>query len=99
MRMYIVNKVKIIHFQIGVCVWPVLQTINFFLVPEHNRVIYVSFCSLIWTSFLSYMKALEQKRREALNDSNTKHKDHQVSLSVEPLVQIEDESKRVPVIQ
>ena len=45
------------------------------------------------------MKALEQKRREALNDSNTKHKDHQDSLSVEPLVQIEDESKRVPVIQ
>ncbi|XP_076674585.1 mpv17-like protein [Andrena cerasifolii] len=87
-------------YKIGVCVWPVLQTINFFLIPEHNRVVYVSFCSLIWTSFLSYMKALEQKRIEALkNDSNTKHKDHEDSLSVETLVQIEDQSKRVPVIE
>ena len=48
--------------QIGVCVWPVLQTINFLVVPEKNRVVYVSICSLMWTSFLAYMKSLEAKR-------------------------------------
>lgn len=51
-------------YKVGVCVWPVLQTINFFFIPEHNRVVYVSFCSLIWTSFLAYMKAVEAKKKE-----------------------------------
>lgn len=44
------------------CVWPFLQTINFLLVPEKNRVVYVSICSLMWTSFLAYMKAMESRR-------------------------------------
>ncbi|KAK2586725.1 hypothetical protein KPH14_011760 [Odynerus spinipes] len=51
-------------YKVGVCVWPVLQTINFVLIPEHNRVVYVSVCSLMWTSFLAYMKALEAKRKQ-----------------------------------
>lgn len=51
-------------YKIGVCVWPVLQTINFVLIPEHNRVVYVSVCSLMWTTFLAYMKALEAKKNE-----------------------------------
>lgn len=34
------------------------------LIPEHNRVVYVSVCSFIWTSFLAYMKALEAKREQ-----------------------------------
>lgn len=48
----------------GICVWPILQTINFVLIPEHNRVVYVSICSLAWTSFLAYMKALDAKKIE-----------------------------------
>lgn len=56
-------------YKVGVCVWPVLQTINFVLIPERNRVVYVSVCSLMWTSFLAYMKSLEAKElHESIND-------------------------------
>ncbi|XP_017093016.1 PXMP2/4 family protein 4 isoform X1 [Drosophila bipectinata] len=44
-------------YKVGVCIWPFLQTINFSLVPEHNRVVFVSICSLMWTIFLAYMKS------------------------------------------
>ncbi|ALC48245.1 CG14777, partial [Drosophila busckii] len=51
------TKNKFPHtYKVGICVWPVLQTINFSLVPEHNRLIFVSVCSLMWTVFLAYMK-------------------------------------------
>ncbi|XP_055618532.1 mpv17-like protein [Toxorhynchites rutilus septentrionalis] len=43
-------------YKVGICVWPVIQTINFALIPEHNRVPFVSICSLLWTTFLAYMK-------------------------------------------
>ncbi|XP_055522529.1 mpv17-like protein [Wyeomyia smithii] len=43
-------------YKVGICVWPVIQTINFSLIPEHNRVPFVSICSLLWTTFLAYMK-------------------------------------------
>ncbi|EAT47266.1 AAEL001601-PA [Aedes aegypti] len=43
-------------YKVGVCVWPVIQTINFTLIAEHNRVPFVSICSLLWTTFLAYMK-------------------------------------------
>ncbi|KAK9512907.1 hypothetical protein O3M35_001218 [Rhynocoris fuscipes] len=46
-------------YKIGVCVWPVLQTINYTLIPEKNRVPFVSLCSLFWSIFLAYMKHLE----------------------------------------
>ncbi|XP_057321272.1 uncharacterized protein LOC130665042 [Microplitis mediator] len=46
-------------WKIGVFVWPILQTINYVFIPERNRVVYVSFCSLGWTSLLSYVKSLE----------------------------------------
>lgn len=49
-------------YKVGVCIWPILQTVNFLLIPERNRVVYVSICSLVWTSFLAYMKALEAKK-------------------------------------
>ncbi|XP_011494624.1 PREDICTED: mpv17-like protein [Ceratosolen solmsi marchali] len=64
-----INEVKVKFwptYKVGVCVWPILQTINFFFIPERNRVIYVSICSLMWTSFLAYMKALESKRTKDL---------------------------------
>ncbi|XP_068086134.1 mpv17-like protein [Anabrus simplex] len=48
-------------YKFGIMIWPVLQTINFALIPERNRVPFVSLCSFMWTSFLAYMKQLEAK--------------------------------------
>lgn len=42
--------------------WPVLQTINYTLVSEKNRVPFVGMCSLLWTCFLAYMKQLEAQK-------------------------------------
>lgn len=49
--------------KVGVCIWPVLQTFNFLVIPERNRVPFVSACSLVWCCFLAYMKQLEAKRQ------------------------------------
>ncbi|EGI62725.1 PREDICTED: mpv17-like protein [Acromyrmex echinatior] len=57
-------------YKIAICVWPILQTINFILIPERNRVVYVSICSLIWTCFLAYMKSLEAKQKESISITN-----------------------------
>ncbi|KAL7743047.1 hypothetical protein ACLKA6_005793 [Drosophila palustris] len=43
-------------YKVGLCVWPFVQTINFSLVPEHNRVVFVSICSLMWIIFLAFTK-------------------------------------------
>ncbi|XP_017006638.2 mpv17-like protein [Drosophila takahashii] len=51
-------------YKVGVCIWPFLQTINFSLVPEHNRVVFVSICSLMWTIFLAYMKTRHEEQAE-----------------------------------
>ncbi|KAH8419797.1 hypothetical protein KR009_002689 [Drosophila setifemur] len=53
------------RIQVGICIWPILQTINFSLVPEHNRVVFVSICSLMWTIFLAYMKTRHEEQPEA----------------------------------
>lgn len=49
-------------YQVGACVWPILQTINYTLVSEKNRVPFVGMCSLLWTCFLAYMKQLEAEK-------------------------------------
>jgi hypothetical protein len=36
-------------------VWPLLQMINFTLVPQHLRVLYVNVCNIAWNAFLSTM--------------------------------------------
>lgn len=41
------------------CIWPAVSTLNFALVPEKNRVVIISMCSLLWTCFLAYMKQLD----------------------------------------
>ncbi|KDR12034.1 mpv17-like protein [Zootermopsis nevadensis] len=48
--------------QVGVFVWPVVQTVNFTIVPERNRIVFVGFCSMVWTCFLAYMKQLETNK-------------------------------------
>lgn len=48
-------------YKVAICVWPILQTINFTYIPEKNRVPFVSVCSFLWTLFLSYMKQLEHE--------------------------------------
>lgn len=51
-----VYKKFISVYTIGFIYWPIAQTINFGFVKQRNQVIYVSFASLIWTTFLAYMK-------------------------------------------
>ncbi|KAM7349923.1 mpv17-like protein isoform 4-T6 [Cochliomyia hominivorax] len=46
-------------FKVGIFIWPILQTINFSMIPEKNRLVFVSICSLMWTTFLAYMKRKE----------------------------------------
>ncbi|XP_021914911.1 PXMP2/4 family protein 4-like [Zootermopsis nevadensis] len=53
-------------YQVGACVWPVLQLINYTVVSEKNRVPYVGMCSLLWTCFLAYMKQLEAQKLEKI---------------------------------
>ena len=56
-------------YKVALCVWPVLQTINFSLVPERNRVPFVSVCSLMWSIFLAYMQSLQKQQ---MNSNNQK---------------------------
>jgi Mpv17 / PMP22 family len=35
----------------------VVQTFNFALIPERNRVVFVGLASFIWTAYLSFMEA------------------------------------------
>ncbi|XP_050078611.1 mpv17-like protein [Anopheles maculipalpis] len=62
------NEVRVKLFptyKVALCIWPFIQTFNFSVVPEKNRVPFVSMCSLLWTIFLAYMKQKEQKELEA----------------------------------
>ncbi|XP_050442194.1 mpv17-like protein [Adelges cooleyi] len=43
-------------WKVAVTVWPLLQSINYCVVPPKNRLIFVSFASLAWTVFLAYIK-------------------------------------------
>ncbi|XP_060527962.1 mpv17-like protein [Cylas formicarius] len=54
-------------WKVGICVWPVLQTINFMYVKEKNRVPFVSLCSLVWCCFLAYMYELELTQQRNLS--------------------------------
>ncbi|XP_017881346.1 mpv17-like protein [Ceratina calcarata] len=89
-------------YKVGVCVWPVLQTVNFIFVPEHNRVVYVSFCSFMWTSFLAYMKSREtrNKLKDPTKDNNPKHKSHfENNVNIESANQVEDKNKKASIIR
>ncbi|XP_066247973.1 mpv17-like protein [Euwallacea similis] len=49
-------------WKVGVCFWPILQTLNFQYISEHNRVPFVSACSLVWCCFLAYMHQLSLQK-------------------------------------
>lgn len=53
--------------QAAMCVWPLVSTINFALIPEKNRVPFISVCSLLWTCFLAYMKQLDAEKVKELS--------------------------------
>ncbi|XP_050310080.1 mpv17-like protein [Anthonomus grandis grandis] len=53
-------------WKVGVCFWPIIQTVNFRYIPEHNRVPVVSACSLLWCCFLAYMHEMELKRAQEM---------------------------------
>lgn len=68
-------------FQVALCVWPVLQTINFRYVSEKNRVPYVSAASLVWTSFLAYMKQLDAKKIKEAKQQKVQNISHSLPQS------------------
>ena len=46
-------------------VWPLLQLINFTLVPPQLQVFYINFMQIWWNAYLSFMKFSEQNLAEA----------------------------------
>lgn len=53
-------------YAVGFVYWPIAQTFNFGFVKPKNQVIFASFASLIWTTFLAYMKShpLDEETKE-----------------------------------
>ena len=47
---------RVCMLQISLSVWPLIQSINFSLVPAKNRVMAISCGSFLWMVFLSYMQ-------------------------------------------
>ena len=45
------------YFQSGLAFWPIIQTFNYAVIPERNRVVFVGMASFLWTAYLSYMEA------------------------------------------
>lgn len=43
-------------YQVGAIAWPCAQMINYTLIAEKNRIGFLSVCSLLWSTFLAYMK-------------------------------------------
>jgi len=59
-------------FRVDLVVWPILQTINFYLLPLKYRVLYISVCSLFWNVFLSSMHNKTAQEQEITHVSPTK---------------------------
>ena len=47
-------------FYTNLKVWPLLQLINFTLVPPQLQVLYINFMQIWWNAYLSFMKNKEQ---------------------------------------
>ncbi|XP_013098112.1 uncharacterized protein LOC106080998 [Stomoxys calcitrans] len=46
-------------YKVGAIYWPCVQTVNFAFVPLKNQVVYTSFFSMLWTTFLAYIKQMD----------------------------------------
>lgn len=56
-------------YKVGAIYWPIVQTFNFSVVPIRNQVVCTSFFSMLWSSFLAYMKHLEVKAKKRSSKS------------------------------
>ncbi|KAE9545239.1 hypothetical protein AGLY_000782 [Aphis glycines] len=63
-----VEKKFLPTYQVGVAVWPLLQVFNYTMIPEKNRIPFVSLCSLAWSSFLAYMNHCSVKKENMLTN-------------------------------
>uniref|UniRef100_A0A1B0A0A3 Mpv17-like protein n=1 Tax=Glossina pallidipes TaxID=7398 RepID=A0A1B0A0A3_GLOPL len=61
-------------FEVAMCIWPIIQTINFSMIPEKNRIVFVSICSIIWTTFLAFMKRTDLQNSVDHLESNIQYK-------------------------
>ncbi|XP_059614256.1 uncharacterized protein LOC132260262 [Phlebotomus argentipes] len=65
-------------YKVGAVFWPCVQTVNFTIVPQRNQVVFVSFFSMIWSSFLAYMKHMEieqiRQKKEAKKQKKLEQK-------------------------
>jgi len=50
----------------GVCVWPVLTSINYKVVPMKFRSSYIAVCNFFWIIFLAYQKSREEPWKSPL---------------------------------
>lgn len=48
-------------YKMGFVYWPTVQTLNFYFMPEKNRVVFVSAASFVWTVYMAHMKSLKPK--------------------------------------
>ncbi|GAB0093225.1 SYM1 [Sergentomyia squamirostris] len=71
-------------YKVGAIYWPCVQTINFTLVPQKNQVVFVSIFSMLWSSFLAYMKHMEiEKIRQKKLDKKQKKLEKQMKKLAE----------------
>jgi len=54
-----IKKEYVPTFKMDITVWPPAQAINFFFVPAPYRVLYISFISLFWNTYLSMVQHRE----------------------------------------
>lgn len=51
-------------YKVGFFYWPCVQTFNFAMVPPKNQIVVAGFFSLIWTTFLAYVKTTSKPVEE-----------------------------------
>lgn len=61
-------------YKVGVVYWPIVQTVNFAFVPARNQVIFVSFFSMVWSTFMAYIQHLEVQRLKEQKIEKAKRK-------------------------
>lgn len=49
-------------YKVGVIYWPCVQTVNFTFIPGKNQVVFTSVFSFIWTTFLAWVKYVEDSK-------------------------------------